>query len=651
LSRIGVFVCECGGNISDTVDVDKVVEAISKHPEVTHAEKYVYMCSDPGQKMLQDAIKEHKLDAVVVAACSPNLHEITFQDASEEAGLNKYRVEMANIREHCSWVHDDMDSATKKAVKVVKSIVEKVSKDTELVPITVGVNRKALVIGGGIAGMQAALDIADSGYKVILVEKSPTIGGHMAQLSKTFPTLDCAQCILAPKMSRVARHKNIKTYTYSEVIDVSGHVGNFHVKIKKKPTYVDESKCNLCDKCTDVCPVFVESEFDIGLDLRRAIYIPFAQAVPSTYTIDIDHCLGMDPLRCGKCIEVCEPDAINPNMEPEIIDEDVGCVILATGFDIYGKEKMPEYGKDKYEDVITALEFERLLNPTGPTSGKIERPSDGKIAKKIVFIQCAGSRDPDNHKPYCSKICCMYTAKQALLYKQKIPDSEVYIFYIDIRAGGKDYEEFIDRAMTEEGIIYLRGKVSKVYQEGDKLRVYGVDTLLGKNIEVDADLVVLASAMLPSKGTEEVARFLGCSLDKDGFLKEAHPKLRPVESLNSGIFLAGAAQAPKDIPETITQASASASKALGIISSDKLSHPPTIATIDDSLCSGCRICVSVCPYNAIEIDKARNVVRVNDVLCEGCGVCAAACPAGAIQIKNSTDEQIINMVKAILEEV
>jgi len=651
LSRIGVFVCECGGNISDTVDVDKVVEEISKHPQVAHAEKYVYMCSDPGQKMLQDAIKEHRLDAVVVAACSPNLHEITFQDAVEAAGLNRYRVEMANIREHCSWVHDDVDSATKKAVKVVRSIVEKVSKNEELTPITVGVNRKALVIGGGIAGMQAALDIADGGYNVILVEKSPTIGGHMAQLSKTFPTLDCAQCILTPKMSRVARHPKIEVHTYSEVVAISGYVGNFCVKIKKKPTYVIADKCNLCDKCTDVCPVFVEGEFDIGLDLRRGIYIPFAQAVPSTYTIDIDHCLGLDPLRCGKCIEVCDQDAIDPNMEPKIIKEDVGCVIIATGFDLYGKEKLPEYGKGKYEDVITALEFERLLVSTGPTSGKIKRPSDGKMAKKIVFIQCAGSRDPDNHKAYCSKICCMYTAKQALLYKQKMPDAEVYVFYIDIRAGGKDYEEFIDRAMTEEKVIYLRGKVSKVHQEGDKLRVYGVDTLLGKNIEVDADLVILASAMVPSKGTEEVAKLLSCSLDKDGFLKEAHPKLRPVESLNSGIFLAGAAQAPKDIPETITQASAAASKALGIISSDKLMHPPTIAEIDDSLCSGCRICLSLCPYKAIELDKVRNVVRVNDVLCEGCGICAAACPAGAIQIRNSTDEQIINMVKAILEEV
>jgi len=649
LARVGVFVCHCGLNIAGTVDVERVAEELAKYPDVVYATTYKYMCSEPGQKLLQDAIKEHKLDAVVVAACSPSMHEETFRTAAGYAKLNPYRVEMANIREHCSWVHaDEKEKATEKAIAIVKTIVEKVRENEPLKPVSIGVSRRVLVVGGGVAGIQAALDVANAGIEVVMVEKKPSIGGHMAQLSETFPTLDCSQCILTPKMAAVSKHPNIKLLTYSEIIDISGYVGNYKVRIKKKPRYVIEDRCNLCGECEKVCPVFVENEFDEGLSLRKAIYIPFPQAVPSTYIIDSEHCLGLEPIICGKCIKECEANAITYDMSPEYIEVEVGAIILATGYELYPKEKMAEYGYGKYENVIHGLQFERLLSASGPTGGEVLRPSDGKVPKRVVFIQCSGSRDPDNHMPYCSKICCMYTAKQALLYKHRVPDGEAYIFYIDIRAGGKGYEEFISRAMEEEGVIYLRGRVSKVFPEGDKLMVWGVDTLLGNKVEIEADLVVLAQAMVPSSGTGEIAKLLKCAVDENGFLKEAHPKLRPVESVAQGLFFAGAAQAPKDIPEAVAQASGAAAKAVAVVSQDELYHEPTTAVIDEDMCSGCEICVATCPFDAIKLNPATGRAEVNEVLCEGCGTCAAACPSGAAQLRNTKDVQVVRMIKAAL---
>lgn len=648
MARAGVFVCHCGFNIAGTVDVEKVAEKLGKEKDVVFSTTYKYMCSGPGQNLIKDAIKEHRLDKVVVAACSPGMHEETFRNVGKDAGLNPYDVEIANIREQCSWVHDDMEEATEKAIKIAKSALKKVLGNEPLEPVKVGSTPKVLVIGAGIAGIQAALDVADAGYRVVLVEKEASIGGHMAQLSETFPTLDCSQCILTPKMVAVERDPNIELMTYSEVIGISGYIGNFRVKIKKKPRYVDPEKCNLCGDCVDVCSVIVPNEFEMGLSLRKAIYLPFPQAVPSTYTLDAESCLGLDPIRCGKCVEVCEAEAINYDVHPEIVEEEVGAIIIATGYDLYPKKMLGEYGYGRYEDVINGLEFERMLSASGPTEGEIRRPSDGKIPKRVVFIQCAGSRDPDNHLPYCSKICCMYTAKHAMLYKHHVPDGEAYVFYIDIRAGGKNYEEFIHRAMEEDRIVYLRGKPSKVFKEGDKLVVWGVDTLLGEKIEVEADLVVLAMAITPGKGTEEIIDVLNCASDENGFLKEVHPKLRPVESPTPGIFLAGAAQAPKDIPETVAQASAAASKAISVIGQEYLYHEPAVAFSDEELCSGCEICVSVCPYGAISIQGSH--ADVNAVMCEGCGSCASACPSGAMNLKNGTQEQVFEMIHAILEE-
>jgi len=645
--RTGIFICHCGINIAGTVDVKSVAAEMAKEPGVAHSVDYVYMCSDPGQNMIEQAIKDKKLDSVVVACCSPNLHETTFRNAAKRAGINSFKCEIANIREQCSWVHKDKGKATHKAAHLTKSAVKKVQKNESLEPISVPVTRKALVIGGGISGIQSALDLAGAGYKVILVERSPSIGGHMSQLSETFPTLDCSQCILTPKMVEVSRHPNIKLMTYSEVQEVTGYVGNFKVKILKKPTYVDPAKCNLCDECTKVCPIVVPNEFDVGLTGRRAIYIPFPQAIPASYTLDDKNC--PDPfttIACGKCADVCKVKAINYDMKPEIIEEEVGAIIVATGFDLYDKENMAEYGYGKYADVLDGLQFERLCSASGPTQGKILRPSDHKEPKEVVFIQCSGSRDPELHCAYCSKICCMYTAKHAMLYKHHVHDGQAYIFYIDVRSGGKGYEEFVQRAVEEDGVIYLRGKVSKIFEENGKIKVWGVDTLSGKPIEIDADMVVLAQAMRPSNGAQELAKKLKLGTDKDGFLAEAHPKLRPVESVTSGMFLAGAAQAPKDIPEAVAQASGAASKAIGILSQERLYHSPTVAKVLKNLCTGCGMCVAVCPYDAIAFKDGK--VEVNEVLCEGCGTCSATCLRAAIQVKNLTQNQVQEMILACL---
>ncbi len=643
MKNIGVFICHCGVNIAGTVDVKRVAEELSTYPGVAHSEAYIYMCSDPGQNLITDAIKEKNLQRVVVSCCSPTLHETTFRNACKSAGINPFLCEIANIREQCSWVHTDMEKATRKAIKITRSTVERVRRNEPLEPISVPVTRRALVIGGGIAGIQSALDLANSGYEVILVERTPSIGGHMIQLSETFPTLDCSQCILTPKMVEVSKHPRIKLMTYSEVQEVTGYVGNFKAKILKKPTYVDADKCNLCDECTKVCPIVVPNEFDIGLTGRRAIYIPFPQAIPASYSIDAASCPGFLPIACGKCGDVCEAKAIDYDMKPENVEEEVGTIITATGYDLYDKEMMAEYGYGKYADVVDGLQFERLLSASGPTGGKILRPSDHQVPKEVVFIQCVGSRDPELHCAYCSKICCMYTAKHAMLYSHNVHGGQAYIFYIDIRSGGKDYEEFVQRAVEEDRVIYLRGKVSKIFEEKGKIKVWGVDTLTGKDVEINADMVVLALAMRPSKGAQELAKKLKIAVNKDGFLSEAHPKLRPVESVTAGMFLAGAAQAPKDIPEAVAQASGAAAKAITIMSQERLFHSPTVARVNLNLCSGCGMCVDVCPYEALTLAEGK--AEVNDVLCEGCGTCAATCLRAAIQTRNLTPLQVHEMIK------
>ncbi|MFC1504439.1 4Fe-4S binding protein [Spirochaetota bacterium] len=647
MKRIGVFVCHCGTNIAATVDVKKVVAEIKSYHGVAYAVDYKYMCSDPGQEIIKDAIKKQKLDAIIISACSPTLHENTFRNLCHSAGINPYRCEIANIREQCSWVHEDINKATQKAIEIIKMTIEKSLLNESLEDIIVPVTKRALVVGGGIAGMQAAIDIANAGHEVVLLERKSSIGGRMAQLSETFPTLDCSQCILTPKMVETGHHKNIKLITYSELEELSGYVGNFKAKIRKKATYVDWKKCNGCGICSEKCPTKVPSEFDESLGVRKAVYTPFPQAVPNKPVIDAEHCTMLLKGKCGICEKECPVGAIKYKDEDTFEEIEFGAVIAATGYDLYEKENLEEYGAGKIKNVLTGLQFERLLSASGPTSGEVRRPSDNEVPKTVAFLHCVGSRDPEKHCSYCSKICCMYTTKHAMLYKHKVHDGNAYCFYIDIRSAGKSYEEFVHRAQEEDKVNYIRGKVSRVYEKDGKVRVLGVDTLSGNKVQLDADLVVLATAIHPTEGIKELANKLKIATNEYGFLSEAHPKLRPLESLTSGIFIAGCAQGPKDIPETVAQASGAASKVIGLLSHGTLTHDPAIAYVDEELCSGCRMCILACAYNARKYDEEKKIAVVDSVLCEGCGACVSACPSGSSQQYNFTDTQIYNMIGAL----
>lgn len=666
MSKIGVFICHCGENISATVDCGRVAEAAGKLEGVEFSTDYKYMCSDPGQTIIKQMIKEKGLTGVVVAACSPRMHEPTFRKACSEAGLNPYMCEMANLREHCSWVHDKSEATTQKAIDIVRTLVEKVKFNKPLHNIKVPVTKTALVIGGGIAGIQASLDIANCGHQVILVEKDPSIGGHMSQLSETFPTLDCSQCILTPRMVEVGQHPNIKLMTYSELEKLEGFIGNFKATIRKKAKSIDENLCNGCGHCTTKCPTKkIPSEFNTGLGMRTAIYVPFPQAVPNKPVIDKANCSYYQKGKCKVCEKVCPTGAIRFDQEDELVELEVGAVVVATGFNIMEPSEFSEYGYGKYPDVITGMQFERLASASGPTLGEIRRPSDGKIPEKIVFVACAGSRDPSKGKPYCSKICCMYTAKHAMLYQHKVHHGQSYVFYMDIRAAGKNYDEFTRRAIVEDEVNYIRGRVSKVYEENGKLIVKGVDTLLNaKPVEIDADMVVLATAAVANAGSEELAQKMHISYDNYSFYSEAHPKLKPVETNTAGIFLAGACQAPKDIPETVSQASGAAAKVAILFSQNELSREPVVAVVNRSApplystCVGCFMCATACPYNAIseELIKDRKgevikrVAKVNPGLCQGCGTCVAFCRSKSIDIDGYSNEQMYSEVMALLNE-
>lgn len=643
--RIGVFLCWCGSNIAEVVNVDKVIDAMKAYPGVAHAQYYKYFCSEPGQEIIIEDIKKYKLDGVVIAACSPAMHEATFRSAVSRGGLNEYECEIANIREQCSWVHRlQKEDATQKAIKIISSMVEKVKKNKPLEAISSPLVKRALVVGAGIAGMQAAIDIANSGHPVMLIERQPSIGGHMAQLAETFPTLDCSQCIITPKMVEVSQHPKIKLMTYAEVESVSGSVGDFSVKIRLKPGYVNREKCTGCGLCLEKCPVKVDSEFDQALGKRPAIYRLSPQAVPNKPVIDAEHCLWLRQKKCGICSKVCEIKAIDYEQKERVIEEKFGAIILATGYDLYSKKELGEYGYGKYKNIISGLEFERLNSASGPTGGEIRRPSDNKVPKEVVFIQCVGSRDPESAMPYCSKICCMYTAKHSILYKRKVTDGQAYVFYIDIRSGGKGYEEFVQQGIEEERILYLRGRVSKVFEDNDKIVVWGIDTLTGRKIEINADMVVLATAIVPRQDAKSLAKLFNISTDEFGFHKEAHVKLRPVESTTRGIFFAGCGQGPKDIPDAIAQAGCAANKVNALFSQDKLYSEPMIAQVSPELCRGCGLCVSACPYDAREIDPKKKIAKVKEALCQGCGACVSICPNKASKLKNMTMEQIFCMI-------
>ncbi len=662
MQRIGVFVCWCGSNIAGTVDVQAVSDALRNEPGVVFSANYQYMCSQAGQDMIKDAVKEHNLTGIVVCSCSPRMHEATFRKTAAAAGLNPYMVEIANIREQCSWVHKDIPTGTEKAIILGKAAVAKVNLNTPLTPGESPVTKRALVIGGGIAGIQTALDIADAGFPVDIVEKKPTIGGKMAQLDKTFPTLDCAACILTPKMVEAGQHENIRIFSYSEVAEVKGFVGNFDVTIKKNARYVKEDVCTGCGACTEKCPMKkVPNEFNLGMDNRSAIYIPFAQAVPKVATIDPNACNMLKNGKCGLCAKVCTAGAIDYTQKDEYINEKYGAIVVATGFNPISMDKFDEFAYNQSKDVITSLEFERLTNAAGPTAGKLLRPSDGEHPHTIVFVQCVGSRCDscaEKGKEYCSKICCMYTAKHAMLTRDKYPDTDVYVFYIDVRTPGKNFDEFYRRAVEEYGVHYIKGMVGKVTPEGNKLKVQASDLLENKQLHIDADLVVLAAAIEPDKSARPLATMLTASMDTNDFFTEAHPKLRPVESPTAGVFLSGACQGPKDIPETVSQAGAAASKVIGLLVKDKLTGNPCVASSNELMCNGCSSCERVCPYGAITYEdkefrqpdrttKLRRIAVVNPAVCQGCGACTVACPSGAMDLKGFASGQIIAEVDAI----
>ncbi|MBN1770728.1 MAG: CoB--CoM heterodisulfide reductase iron-sulfur subunit A family protein [Deltaproteobacteria bacterium] len=648
--RIGVYVCHCGVNISSVVDVTEVAAQAAREGDVVVAKDYKFMCSAPGQDLIRSDIAEQKLDRVVVAACSPRMHDDTFRGACAKAGLNPYFSHMVNIREQDSWVTKDKALATQKAVALTRAAVRRVRRHEPLFSKEVDVQPGVLVIGGGIAGIQAALTVADGGQHVYLVEKEPTIGGHMARFDKTFPTLDCSACILTPKMNSVGFHPNITLLTYSEVKEVSGYIGNFKAVIETKARYVDHDVCNGCGLCMEKCPKKVASEFDEGLIQRRAIYVPFPQAVPNKPVIDRDNCTYFQNGKCKACEKVCGPKAIRWDDQPRTTEVHVGSVIVATGYEMYRGPALAELGYGRYPEVYQALEFERLNNASGPTEGKITT-RDGRTPQAVAIVHCVGSRDK-SYQPYCSRVCCMYSLKFAHLIQEKT-GAEVWEFYIDVRSPGKAYEEFYDR-IREEGTHLIRGKVGQVTdvaltdEERGKLIVVAEDTLAQQRLRVPVDMVILSPGLAAAPKSLAVAQLLKCSTDKDGFLIEKHPKLAPIETATDGVFLAGCCQGPKDIPDTVAQAQGAAAMSLQLVGKGKVLIEGRTAWTDAELCSGCRICNPLCPYGAITFDEVKKVSVVNEVLCKGCGTCAAACPSGAAQARHFNDQQIFCEIEGVL---
>jgi len=651
--RIGVFVCDCGLNIAGSVDTEAVRKYAEDLPGVVVSVRNKYTCADPGQEEIKRHIKEYNLNRVVVASCTPRMHEQTFRNCIVQAGLNPYLLEMASIREHCSWVHlHDKEAATEKAKDIVKISVNKARLLQPLVETKIPVTDNALVIGGGVAGIQAALDLSDAGHHVYLVEKEASIGGIMAQLDKTFPTMDCSICVLGPKMMDVGRHPRITLMTYSQVEAISGYVGNFKVTVRKKARYIDENVCNSCGQCAEVCPVVTRDAFQQGFSSRKAAYIPFPQAVPSAYLIDMENCLGNNPVTCGKCVEVCEKGCIDLNMQDEIVEIDVGVVIVATGMGIYDPTALDEYGYTRFENVITTMEFERLICGGGPTDGHLVRPSDHETPKRIGFIQCIGSRTDNRGNPYCSNVCCMNTIKDSLLIKEHYPDTEIIVFYLDIRAYGKGFEDLYRRS-REEGVRYIRGLPGEITEDPitRNLKIKVENTTTSKVEEHELDMVVLSVGLKPSDDLDHLTHIVNISQTADGFVMEAHPKLRPVDAPTPGIFFAGCVEAPKDIKDSVTQAGAAVARSSILLNAGEVQGDAIKAEVDLEKCTSCGVCARVCPYNAIEVDvKAKSGAHIITAACAGCGTCAAECRFGAITVRHFEDEQILAQIEAALEE-
>ncbi len=646
-SRIGAFICECGANIGGTVDCQDVADYVSTLPNVVTSVVNKYTCSDAGQAEIKKAIKDMNLNRVLVASCTPKTHEPIFRACVEEAGLNPYLFEFVNIREHCSWIHmHEPEKATLKAKEMVRMGIARASLLEPLQSNEVQVTKKALVIGAGVAGMQAALDLGEMGFHVYLVEKGPSIGGKMAQLDKTFPTNDCSICILGPKMVEVARNENIELLSYSEVVSVDGYIGNFKVKVRHNPRYINIDDCTGCGLCSEKCPVEVPyTEFNEGIGTRKAIYVPFPQAVPLRAVVDKSVCID-----CGACVKTCERGAIDMDQQETFSELDVGAIVVTVGFDVYDPEPKNEYGYGIFDNVITGLELERLINASGPTMGKVVRPSDVQRPKKIGFVQCVGSRDK-NSNIYCSSFCCMYALKDAQLLKEKYPDSEVYIMYMDMRTPFRMYEEFYNRA-RDSGIKFIRGRPAGVQEDSNKNLIIRIeDTLQNKIVNLELDLLVLSVGAVPNEGTEDIRRILKVSKAADGFMMEAHPKLKPVDTTLDGIFIGGVTQGPKDIPYSVAQGSACAARAARYLFKGKALTEGITASVDEDICVGCGVCVPMCPYQALSIENGK--LKIIKALCKGCGTCIVTCPTGAVQQSHFKNDQLMAQVKNVFsyEEV
>ncbi len=653
--RIGFYVCHCGHNIGQTVDVKAVAAYAEKLPHVVVAREYKYMCSDPGQELIGEDVRASKLNRIIVASCSPLLHEHTFRTAVEKAGLNPFFFQMVNIRENVSWVHTDTAAATQKANDLVRAAVHRVAHHVPLEKKHVAIDPAVLVVGGGIAGIHAALTLANAGKKVTLVEREATIGGHMAKFDKTFPTLDCAACILTPKMSQVKNHPNITLWTYSEVASVEGFVGNYTVRVRRKPRYINEELCVGCMECIEKC-VYKEGktsdEFNVGLSKRKPVYIPFPQATPQVVLIDPEVCIEFKSGKCKKtCVEACDRDAIDFKQKETVEEIRVGTIILATGFKTFDARRVPVYGYGKYPNVYTSLEVERLVNASGPTGGELIL-RDGRRPKTVGIIHCVGSRDKNTNR-WCSRTCCMYSLKLAHLLKEHT-DAEVYNFYIDIRAAGKTYEEFYDK-LLEENIHFIRGRVAEVTDwavrpsEEGRLVIRAEDTMIGIVRRVPVDMVVLAVGMEPQTDAGDVRRLFNISCSTEGFFLERHPKLAPVDTFTDGIFIAGACQGPKDIPDSVAQAGAAAAQALALIDRGEIELEPNTAYVEAELCSGCKTCLGLCPYHAITRNEELKKAEINEALCKGCGTCVAGCPSGAIHQHLFEDDMIFSELSGLLE--
>ncbi len=653
--RIGVYVCHCGSNIAGIVDVEDVATWAGKELKergVVVSRDYKFMCSSLGQELIEKDIQEEGLTRVVVAACSPHLHENTFRVACGRGGLNPYLCELVSIREQVSWVHTDKKAATEKSKAVLSGGVERVIHNQPLEPLHVPIHPATLVVGGGIAGIQAALEIADAGFPVYMVEREPSIGGHMSQFDKTFPTLDCSACILTPRMVSAGTHPHIKLYTWSEVTRVDGYVGNFTVTIRKKARYINEELCTGCGICQEKCPKkIIDDVYEAGLGYRKAVYTPFPQAVPKYPVIDYPNCTFFQKGTCKACEKFCPTNAIDFNQQDEYITIQVGNIILATGYDLFDPRKVTQYGYGRLANVFTSLEFERLTNAAGPTNGNIVLRDGVTTPKAVGIVHCVGSRDR-NFNNYCSVICCMQSLKFAHLVHERT-GATVYNFYIDMRTAYKEYDEFYQRVL-EEGTLFVRGKVAEVTDaarlpgEEGRLIIQVEDTLAGKQRRIPVDMVILSAAMQPRHDAKDVATLFGISCSANGWLIEKHPKLDPVATMTEGVFIAGCVQGPKDIPSSVAQGAAASARVLGRIQQGEIALEPVRATVDQDRCSGCRICNNLCPFNAIIFHEDRMVTEVNPALCQGCGTCVAACPAGAISGTGFSNEQIYAQIEGLL---